>query len=213
MALKIERRYIEWDQVEATEVRAADGTEKRIIKGYAARFNQLSVDLGGWREKILPGAFSDSLRTADVIFSFWNHNSDIVLGDTRSGNLTLKEDEKGLRFELELDTDIWSEYAHRKIKSGQVKGMSFGFRVAPGGSEWNYNSDKQLERSLKKVSLSEVSPTPLPAYPSTDVSARAECRSYEEILKEGMDSLELPVVAQRNLLLAAKAKLRLIGAC
>ena len=45
---------------EITEVRKTDG-EPTKIGGYAAVFNKLSDDLGGFREKIDPGFFSDVL--------------------------------------------------------------------------------------------------------------------------------------------------------
>jgi uncharacterized protein len=67
---EIERRYIP-----ATEIRAVDDNGVKHIIGYAAVFNSLSEDLGGFRERIEPGCFARACKEDDVR-ALKNHNTD-----------------------------------------------------------------------------------------------------------------------------------------
>ena len=58
---KPERRFV------AKQLRQKTGSDKPTISGYAAVFNSMSEDLGGFVEVIRPGAFKRSLAEgADV---------------------------------------------------------------------------------------------------------------------------------------------------
>ncbi|WP_333640298.1 HK97 family phage prohead protease, partial [Mesotoga prima] len=57
-----------------SEFRVENKEGKAQISGYAAVFNELSDDLGGFREKIQPGAFSEAIVNDDVR-ALWNHDS------------------------------------------------------------------------------------------------------------------------------------------
>jgi HK97 family phage prohead protease len=150
---------------------------KNIVGGYAAKFEQLSEDLGGFREKIKKGAFARSLSERSVL-AFWNHNTDIVLGNTQNDTLKVWEDELGLRFELEMPDTNSGQDAFKMIKRGDSKGVSFGFRTLK--DEWDESNRNDIIRTLIDVTLYEVSPTAMPAYLQTSVSAR----SLEEHMKE-----------------------------
>ena len=88
------------------ELRASAENEPPKITGYAAVFNQLSEDLGGFYERIDPGAFAKTLQEADVR-SLWNHDPNYVLGRTRSGTLLLSEDDHGLAIDVTPPDTSW----------------------------------------------------------------------------------------------------------
>lgn len=164
--MKIERRNF---PIEDMEVRSEEG-KPTILRGYAAVFEKLSVPLYGFREKIRAGAFARSLEKNNIK-ALWNHNADFPLGSTKGGTLKLEEDEKGLRFELELPDNSWGRDAAIAVKRKDVDGVSFGFSV--NKDEWDRSNEKEPIRTLVDVNLVEISPTPFPAYPATSVSARS----------------------------------------
>ena len=126
-------------------------------------YNSVSSDLG-FREVIAPGAFARTLDDPDAdVLGFWNHNSDMPLGRRSAGTLDLDDDDDGLWAELIEDESSWSQDARAAISSGNVRGASFGFVVAPGGDSWDRSGGEWM-RTLTDCDLLEVSPTPLPAY-------------------------------------------------
>src|SRR5260370_9443284 len=154
------------------ELRAV-GDEYALI-GYAAMFNNLSKDLGGFREKISPGAFTRSLsERADVVCLF-NHQPDNVLGRSTSGTLTLSADDRGLKYRCQLDrSNPLHQQVYASIKRGDVNQCSFAFTVPEGGDLWEGTRDNQV-RTLLNVDLFDVSPVTYPAYDNTQVGARQE---------------------------------------
>lgn len=168
MSKDIERRTVTFDEIKIEQ--REDG--KRMIRGHAAVFNQLSEDLGGFREQIAPGAFADAVKTDDVRALF-NHNPDHILGRNLAGTLTLKEDSRGLAIEIDPpDTQIARDLMV-SMERGDVTQMSFGFSVRPNGQNWAKDDSGQVVRTLTKVRLFDVSPVVYPAYPQTDVACRA----------------------------------------
>lgn len=152
------------------EVRAeGDGL---TFRGYAAVFDSLSEDLGGFRERIAPGAFTRSVNAANNgqrdVKMFLNHNSDIVLASTKARTLRLEQDERGLLAEASLPDSVWGQPVAVAIRRGDISAMSFGFSVTKGGDSWS-----GTERTLTDVRLFEVSPvTGWPAYSATSASVR-----------------------------------------
>lgn len=168
----IERRTVALDGLRAE--RREDGAVHLV--GHAAVFNQLSVDLGGFREQILPGAFAEAIEKDDVR-ALWNHNPDHVLGRSTTKTLLLAEDARGLAIDIALpDTSLARDLAV-VIARGDVNQMSFGFSVRPGGQDWAEDDDGGIVRTLKSVRLYDVSPVTFPAYPQTDIGVR-EMRAW-----------------------------------
>lgn len=154
------------------ETRGEGDNAAPMIVGHAAVFNQLSEDLGGFREQISPGAFRDAIQKDDVRALF-NHDPNLILGRNRSKTLRMAEDQTGLLIEIDPpDTQVGRDLMV-SLKRGDITQMSFGFRVLPDGQEWSEDEDGNVIRTLKKVSLFDVSPVTYPAYPQTDVAARS----------------------------------------
>ncbi len=135
--MDFERRFVTVDALRLE--RRAEGGGATLV-GYAALFGSLSVNLGGFREQIEPGAFKESI-SEDDIRSLFNHDEDHVLGRLANKTLRLAEDAKGLRFENDLpDTQTARDLA-TLIERGDVSQMSFAFRVKPNGDRWDEDPD------------------------------------------------------------------------
>ena len=65
--------------------------------GHAAVYGKLSEDLGGFRERIQRGAFSEVIKKSDAR-CLVNHNADKLLGRQGAGTLLLEDTVRGLHF-------------------------------------------------------------------------------------------------------------------
>ncbi len=189
------------------ELRKA-GASAPTISGYAAMFNEETVIAGLFREQIAPGAFADAVKNDDVRALF-NHDSNIVLGRTKSGTLTLREDGKGLFYDVTPPNTQAANDVRELIQRGDVSGSSFGFTVDE--DEWDDSEVKRGMlplRTIRKASLFDVSPVTFPAYEATSVSARSKARAEEVTAAEAGRLAELQaatLVESRSALEAAKA--------
>jgi hypothetical protein len=190
--MEIERRDFAFEEENELIVESrADG--RAAIIGYAAVYNRLSLDLGGFREEILPGAFDKILnrqRGKSDVVALFNHDSNIVLGRTSSGTLELSSDEKGLRYVV--TPPVSRADVMELIQRRDVRGSSFAFTVDKSGEGFRQGEDGKAVRQIREVSgLYDVGPVLVPAYPAT--SASVAMRSYEAWLA----SQETPAIEER----------------
>jgi hypothetical protein len=182
--MTMERRAL----TEPVQFRAAEDGPK--VAGYAAVFN-VETDIGGmFREKIAPGAFAKAIK-GDVR-SLFDHNTALILGRTKSGTLRLSEDERGLRYEVDLPDTQAGRDLRESMGRGDIDGSSFAFRVLK--QSWDESRDTPL-RTIEEVELYEVGPVTFPQYPEAEVGLRS--------LNDAKDEREQ---AQRN---AAAARARI----
>jgi HK97 family phage prohead protease len=154
---------------ESLEIRSADNSPGTIA-GYAAVYES-ETDLGYFREVLKRGAFRKSLAEGRDVRALWNHDSSIVLGRTSAGTLRLEEDDKGLKFEIDLPDTQAGRDAATSIGRRDVTGMSFGFEVVT--AKWVEEQEKDTElREIYDLRLWEISPVTFPAYQDTDVAKR-----------------------------------------
>lgn len=150
------------------EVRDDDG--ERRIAGYAAVFNQLSENLGGFREQIQPGAF-DSVMGDDVRALF-NHRAELILGRTTADTLQLETDGTGLHYRIDPPDTQYARDLLLSIERKDITQSSFAFRVED--DSWDEDDDGRLIRTIKKFRrLYDISPVTYPAYPDTTVAVRS----------------------------------------
>ena len=109
-------------------IRAVSAGGKRSLVGRAATFGKFSHDLGGFREVIKPGCFTNALKRGDETIFTMNHDPNLIMGRTRNGTLRLRQSDQGLEFSADLpDTqaakDLWT-----LVAGGTISECSFSFR-------------------------------------------------------------------------------------
>lgn len=157
--------------------------DKPCIEGYFAVFDS-NYEIGpGMSESIAPGAFSDTL--SGDIRALINHDTTLVLGRTKAGTLTLKEDSRGLWGHIDINPDdVEAMNLYSRVKRGDVDQCSFGFQIRSEDTDIRENGD--VHWTIKAVELFEVSCCTFPAYEATNISARSEQR--DELRKRKMDA-------------------------
>ena len=166
-----EKRYFD------IESRLTKDKGKDVVVGHAAVFNSLSEDLGGFREKIMPGAFDDVLK--NDVRAYFNHDPNYLLGRTSAGTLRLSVDEKGLRYELDVPNTTAGRDLKENLRLGNITQSSFAFTIGRDGDSWERNEDGADIRIINKVNrLYDVSPVSLPAYPSANDLALAQRSNF-----------------------------------
>jgi HK97 family phage prohead protease len=171
-----------------------DGAEDGYtISGHAAVFNSLSENLGGFREKIDPGAFASILGKRPDVRALFNHDPNLVLAATRNQSLRLEEDVSGLRYGAIVTAPIaatyYGEAMRAQLSEGLVTQSSFAFRA--GDDSWDEDPETgALIRTIHEFSgLYDVSPVTYPAYPATD-SGLAGSPPNAERGGDGLDAEE-----------------------
>jgi HK97 family phage prohead protease len=160
----------------------SDGT--RSIFGEAVVYNTLSEDLGGFRERIAPGAFRNSLRETEVM-ALYSHDEADILGRQSSGTLTVTDGPDALRFVCKLpNTTVGNDVAELCAR-GDLKGMSFGFSCVQ--DQWTTGADGSVIRTVLEAMLYEVSVVGSPAYLTSTVSLRSCPASLRSKLTQRSD--------------------------
>jgi HK97 family phage prohead protease len=156
----------------------ANGPAPGTVVGYAAVWDSLSHDLGGFKERLRP--FSMDGCMGGDIHALYNHDSSMVLGRSRAGTLRVAPDTKGLHFECDIISNSYGVDLWASLARNDVTGASFAFTVAPNGEQWSQDEAGNPVRTITEVQhLYEVSICAMPAYPATSV-AMASLRNYQQ---------------------------------
>lgn len=148
--------------------------EERIIEGYAIVFNELSEDLGGFREMIMPEAVNQELINNSDIYYLYNHcdnSTPLARSNHGSGSLELIIDNKGLKYRFNC---LNSEF-YELVKRGDLSKSSFAFSLPSDGSGeiWEKSQKYNYIRKITKIEqLYDCSAVLVPAYSATELYAR-----------------------------------------
>lgn len=165
------------------ELRTAEGlkVKDQRVTGYAAVYDAVA-DLGAFKEVIRKGAFSNALKSGGNIRALGFHDDNALLGTTKAGTLSLREDEKGLFFDLLLPDTTHGRDIAELVARGDISGCSFGF--IPVEEIW----DGEL-RELLDLELIEITLTPNPAYTDTSVALRSKINRRKSVQRLWLDTV------------------------
>lgn len=150
----------------------------RIFRGHAAVFDRLSHDLGGFRTKIAPGAFTKVLDTQPDVHMVWDHDTRWTMGRTRNNTLELREDPMGLHVWCRLAPVSYVDDLAVLMEGGYIDQMSFACDI--GADTWT-ESGEEITRTIEEVSaLYDVTVCAQGAFPQTDSRLAADLASAIE---------------------------------
>jgi len=142
----------DYGAVQSFNLETKEVTESGEFEGYGATFG--NVDQGG--DVIMPGAFSDSLKTipAERVRMLYQHDAREVIGKFSE----IREDTRGLYVKGRLFLKVQrGNEVHQLMLEGAIDGLSIGYRTEDD------DYDKLTgTRRLKKVCLKEVSVVTFP---------------------------------------------------
>jgi HK97 family phage prohead protease len=213
----------------STSLRAVSRNDKKTLSGRAAAFGKISEDLGGFREIIKPGCFTNAMKRGDETIFCFNHQPSTIMARTRNGSLRLRQSDEGLDFEADLPDTTTADDVYALVKGGLVTECSFAFRTDkdswPSLAEamgmfsatdfasagFSSSSDRNVPiRVLEDLTLYDTSVVCSPAYGNgaTNVAAYPEISSVDPAAtRPHMEGASVP----QSVLIEARKRGRPLG--
>lgn len=178
------------------EIRSDSVTIDGYVNAVGRDSRPINSQMGKFVEMIEPGAFRAALNRAKRVDLLFNHDNARLLGSTTSGNLSLYEDNIGLRASCTItDPEVIS-----KARSKKLRGWSFGMYV--NADELEQRAEDIPRRKIKDLDIFEVSIIDdrlQPYYAGTSVECRADgVDALAETRANDFDNPALIVSAEEN---------------
>jgi len=154
-----------------------DEDEDKQIFGYAALFDDPADEINGFIERVAPGAFTETLKSSDPR-ALINHEAGKLLGRFSKGTLKLKEDKKGLYYEINPPETSYANDLLELLKRGDIDQSSFQFTVDK--EEWDESGEVPVRTIVKVAELFDVSPVTFPWYKNTVAGVKSRAEVFEE---------------------------------
>lgn len=147
--------------------RTATAVGVRYIEGRAVPYNEWT-DIGGYLERIAPGAFTESLKTkSDLPLLVFHNQKSWPVGVAEKW--TEKTDGLYGLWRIDVEDPTAAE-ALRKVEAGLVTGLSIGFLPDPNTDTITTDRDGTTRVTRHGGRLLEVSLVPTPAYVGAQVT-------------------------------------------
>lgn len=175
MSKKREVRVLEFRK---QELRTIEEEGKKYIIGFIP-YDQLSEDLGGFREALRKGCFTKTILE-NRIYALINHNSDKCLGNSKNGKLIFNDTDTYLECKLEINEKVtYARDLYECVARSDVVGLSFGFSAIKENWDNTTNIREIKEAKLYEISFGVV----FPAYQTTTsfVEARSILNAIENL--------------------------------
>lgn len=165
----------------------AGGHQLRTISACIAPYNQLSSDLGGYKEVYEPGCFAECLKQDDPLALF-GHDPMHVLGCKSAGTVRFIEKPDGLYFEADPPDTQWVSDLLVSMRRGDIKRSSSAFFILK--PRWEYRGSQKI-RVIEQAKLVEGSVVSFAAYESTTASVQDQVAAQQEQLAARLRLLSL----------------------
>ncbi len=159
-------------------------------------YNSDSHDLGGFVERIAPGAFSSSVKRGDML-ALVDHDVNRPLANQRAGSLVMTDTPDGLSLEITPTEASWGSDTVTAVREGNKAGVSFGFNYVEGGADWQRDNGRTV-CTLRDINAVEVSVVTRGAYPAASVGLRSLDTAVQ------VETYGLDLTALEKILCAAK---------
>jgi HK97 family phage prohead protease len=165
-----------------------------MLVGYGAMYGN-EYEVNGFTESVAPTAFTRSLKNNHDHAVVISHDFARVLGTEESGTARFSSDERGLRYEADLDLeDPDGMSAYRKAKTRRMTQSSFSFEVLQ--DRWEERGGAMPHRTLTEVRLYECSPVLFGANPTTSVDIKRAAHSYAEFRGIDCDGPDIATIRE-----------------
>lgn len=203
-------RPFDMQEVEVREAPAGSSSPGGV-RFYCAVYDSLSHDLGGFRERIAPDAFDESLAEDDIR-ALIDHDRAKVIGrqkpDGTHTTASFTSDERGVLVDIpELPDTNPARDILELVRRGDIDGASFGFRTVEDRWDWEGTAESGIYvRTILKARILEGSIVAFPAYPETMAEARSiaaaivEARAGKVLSAKSADALRTAIDTLRKLL-------------
>lgn len=167
-----------------------ESNQNMAISGIATVFNQPSIK-GNFTEYIGQNALN-GVDLSNVLL-LYSHDFSNILARADAGTLQTSIQPDGLHFNAQLPDTQLGHDTYTNILNGNIKGMSFGFTIAPDGDSWSVNSQGNTIHTIHQIDqVFELSLTPIPAYTETSVQVQRDLAQFLSSKKEVVKMAEKP---------------------
>ncbi len=144
------------------------------ISGYAVVYGSVATVTEGFREVFRAGAFARALREKQDCRGLVNHNVDKIIGRTAAGTMRLREDARGLHYEIDTPPTGAGRDVVQSIARGDISGSSFCFTVPNDNCHRITYSDHggDMLREVLDADLHDCAPVVYPCYSASSVAVQ-----------------------------------------